>query len=588
MAFITLQPRIGGALAMLLACSGCLEKVSVVDGPDAGPSAGSSGTGAKPDSPGGPFAGRPGDSQPSNCRNGGLCREVDVARTDKLDLLFVIDNSNSMAREQAALAELLPRLFEALTNGRRFDGDPRPFPPAIDLHVGVVTTDMGLPGVANVPQCSPDGGDDGRLQATPHGDNCKESYPSFLGFNPAAQLGIAEFAHDVACIARVGTEGCGFEQPLESALKAVYPMNLTDAKGNLVTPNPVVFLATTMEGAFGRGDRAQEMGGNAGFLRNGRDSSLLAVIVMTDEDDCSMRTTAPFLPASQLPPDSPYKGQDLNLRCHYNQDVLYDVEKRYLRVLRVLRPDHPDRVVFGALVGVPADSVDALVLSAFDYSDYSARSHFYDGILDDPRMQEVLDPASNPGQGSGALKPSCSWKDADGNPEQAFPPRRIVRLAKAFGENGFVQSICQDDFAPALNPILDRLSQSLGRECMATPLKRENSGEVSCDVIWELPKVATGPGPAPTECMQAPFLTAIGGPRGVNDRGGKNCLVSQLAVSNGEVEDGTGWYYDDFSESRRLCRGTSTTQISFSPAAIPGTGVKVILDCEPGALEMVR
>ena len=40
---------------------------------------------------------------PSGCGNGGLCQLVDVAPVEKLDLLFVVDNSSSMAAEQAAL-----------------------------------------------------------------------------------------------------------------------------------------------------------------------------------------------------------------------------------------------------------------------------------------------------------------------------------------------------------------------------------------------------------------------------------------------------------------------------------------------------
>lgn len=41
--------------------------------------------------------------------------------THQMDLLLVLDNSNSMAEEQASLAAQLPRLFTALTRGELRD-----------------------------------------------------------------------------------------------------------------------------------------------------------------------------------------------------------------------------------------------------------------------------------------------------------------------------------------------------------------------------------------------------------------------------------------------------------------------------------
>src|SRR5690242_14520574 len=45
--------------------------------------------------------------------------------TDQVDLLFVIDNSGSMAEEQVKLSAQLPRLVQVLTTGD-FDGMPNP------------------------------------------------------------------------------------------------------------------------------------------------------------------------------------------------------------------------------------------------------------------------------------------------------------------------------------------------------------------------------------------------------------------------------------------------------------------------------
>jgi hypothetical protein len=391
---------------------------------------------------------------------------------DKLDLLFMIDNSNSMADKQASLRAQFPKLVSILTSGRRFDGDPNPFPAVKDLHVGVVTSDMGLPGVNFGPaaNCGSDGGDDGKLQHSPHGDGCAAQYPSFLSY--AAMNGDpAQFANDFACIAAVGTGGCGYEQQLEAPLKALWPSVFKDAKGNVVTPNPIMFLATTPQGTLGRGDLPAAQGGNAGFLRNdpAQGLSLIAIIVVTDEDDCSSRTTDYLKPTSQYPQDSPYaKEPDLNLRCMLHHDLQYDLMNRYLKGFQLLRQGNEELVVFGAIAGVPTDLVDDAALASVDFSNDEQRNQFYDNVLSDARMQEVIDPSTMPGTGTGNLRLSCSRTNSKGNPEVAVPPRRIVTLAKMFGQNGIVQSICQEDLSGAMDPVINLMVKRIeqGARCV--------------------------------------------------------------------------------------------------------------------------
>jgi hypothetical protein len=403
---------------------------------------------------------------------GASCR--DYGPVDKLDLLFMVDNSNSMAEEQTALKAQFPKLISVLTSGQRFAGDPNPFPPAKDLHVGIVSSDMGIPGVnfgANT-NCLPDGGDDGKLQHTPlHGSGsligsgCDAAYPTFLSYSALMGSDQAKFANDFACIASLGTGGCGFEQQLEAPLKALWPSVFKDSSGHVITPNPITFLATTMQGTLGRGDLPAAEGGNAGFLRNDPATgvSLIAIVVVTDEEDCSSRTTEHLKPANQYPMDSPYIKQDLNLRCYYNPSLMYDVANRYLKGFRLLRPDSEQLVVFAAITGVPTNLVSQDVLAATDFKDEAARNRFYDNILNDVRMQQTIDPSTMPGTGMGNLAPSCTRTDAAGNVSKAYPPRRIVQLAKLFGENGMVQSICQEDFGPAMDAIINVMAKRFGK-----------------------------------------------------------------------------------------------------------------------------
>jgi hypothetical protein len=47
----------------------------------------------------------------------------------------------------------------------------------------------------------------------------------------------------------------------------------------------------------------------------------------------------------------------------------------------------------------------------------------------------------------------------------AFPPRRLVETAAAFGSNGIVQSICQADFSPAIDALIDKAALRIAGSC---------------------------------------------------------------------------------------------------------------------------
>jgi hypothetical protein len=344
----------------------------------------------------------------------GMCCEAERL---PVDVLFVVDNSGSMAEEQVSLAEQLPRMVRALTSGD-VDGDgTQDFPAAADLHLGVVTTDMGTAG-HELPTCSePMHGDDGILRTAgdPTDATCMATYPAFVEFDPEAGDTVEQAAADFSCVARAGTAGCGLEQQLEAALKALVP-----------STSGITFFGDTT----GHGD-----GANAGFLRP---DSVLAVILVTDEDDCSALDPELFDPMSTT------YVRNLNLRCSMHPEAQHPAS-RYVDGLRALRPEHPERVVFAAITGVPTDLV----------ADPSSVD--YDAILADPRMQNVEDPA-NPG----LLTPSCDIMDRG----KAFPPRRIVETAREFGTSAVVQSICQEDFGPAMGAVIEGIAIPLGEGCL--------------------------------------------------------------------------------------------------------------------------
>lgn len=561
------------ALTSLL--GGCLTKVTVVDG-DAGMSPGSS----HPAADGG-------TAPPVSCSRGGYCSAIDVASVDTLDLLFVVDNSASMGDEQAALAAAISPLTAALESGT-FGPDDPPRPGVKDMHVGVVSSDLGVSGIEGVAGCSSGGGDDARLQHEPHGMRCDALYPPFLSYLGNELAGPltepSKFADDVACIAQLGTKGCGYGQPLEAALKALWPAVDTDANGAVVNPNPIRFLATSQSGMLGLGDIPQAQGGNLGFLRRDPElgPTLLSIVVVSDDDDCSMRTSDPFGPDASDP--------DVNLRCFRHQDALFEASRRYTLGFSRLHPARPDLVTFSAIVGVPPELVDDSARAAVDMQDATQRDAYYDTLLHDPRMQQQIDPATKVGSGTGALIPSCTRALADGSVDKAFPPRRIVETAKSFGANAVVQSICQDDLAPAMKPIFTTMADHLGEQCLPFHLLRDHDGRVPCDVIWELPAQASLGNGTPIACSDLPFLANVSGSRkATNERGGNNCVVKQLVVANpaadaSGVESGEGWYYDNFTrETAVVCQPGRLHRIAFTPSAKPPVDVHVVLDCDAHA-----
>jgi hypothetical protein len=514
----------------------------------------------------------------ARCVQGGFCREIELDAPQIADLLFVVDNSGSMSQEQRSLRQQFPKLIQTLTTGLSSSG--RRFPPLRDLHLGVVSTDMGLAGIANnFPGCNTqrhiNGGDDGvLLHPGVTAPGCAAMYPPFLAYSQGLD-DPDKVAKDFGCITALGTSGCGFEQQLEAGLKALWPKNYVDADGNVYPPekNPILFLATTNEGRFGHGDVPITQGGNAGFARPG---SLLAIVVVTDEEDCSSRNTSHFVSTND--PMNPLSKQGINLRCFYNKQNLFEID-RYVKGFQGLRPGRERDVLFAAIVGVPVELVSAEARSQVDFADEASRDAYYEGILNDTRMIER--PMNENVPAIANVAPSCTRTDQNGERADAYPPRRIVEVARGMGQNATVQSICQDDFGPAMDGIIELTQARTTLACLPVELRRASNGKVECEVIWELPK---GDG----DCAVQPFLHNVGSPRPkLNERGGRTCKVTQLPVTtHGEIPSGEGFYYDDFSAARYTeCRAGSPGRISFSEGAKPPSGVRAFLDCSADAIE---
>jgi len=355
-----------------------------------------------------------------------------------VDILFVVENAGGVTEEEWSLWAELPRFMDILMTGdfdQDGDGhgdgeiDDEDFPAVTSLQIGMVSTDMGTGGFTGPTCARADFGDDGILQSRGRTDldGCLANYPRFLSWRPTPPLSSSEFARDVGCVLiGLGTDGCGFEQQLEATLKAISPSGPTSYTADDFVP-PTFFRNTS-----GHADTS-----NDGFLR---EDSLLAVVMLTGEDDCSASDPELFNPDSTA-----YGRTDLNLRCYAHADAALHPIERYVDGLLGVRR-HPSRLVFGVIAGIPTDLVDPPG-AAIDWD----RLISEDLALRDRRMQERIDPAM-----PSRLIPSCNVPGRG----QAFPPVRILRVARGLEARGArvsVGSQCQESFRAPMAAIIEQL-----------------------------------------------------------------------------------------------------------------------------------
>ncbi|MBL8601019.1 MAG: VWA domain-containing protein [Myxococcales bacterium] len=539
--------------------------------------------------------------------------------TPNVDVLFVIDNSNSMGENQARLARQFDVLIAQLVTAPR---DPRTGRPtrqrAESVQVGVISTDLGTPGTALGSCDNADGGDEGLLNPIRYGlamrrhqpwassrasirparcTNDPAQYPSFLSF--AAGGDTDSFREDFVCNAFLATQGCGLEQPLEAAYRA------------LVTRNPRQMP--------GNGDP------NAGFVRP---DAVLALVVITDEEDGSVRDCryaeagdpdgdcrAPRGSALGVydSDDTAWGDDDLNLRFYrYTpgsaQDPTWNLN-RYIDPARPdrgflsLKPSHPERVVFSAIAGVPL-ALPRRPDQRVDWERLLGRRPAGDDALDGPSpegpvsMRQGRDDAQCPGR----VMPACRSEGsrpvegpAGCDPARqyfALPSRRIAEVARRFDAltgNGSVASICANDYAPALADTVALITQNLGVPCLPRALETSPRicGPEGPDGACVTPEDGT---PVQVRCVvrevlpasidAARWCTAAHGRRLVarHDNGTAECLVEPLAVVPRQrpAPGRQGFYYDTAPDP---LAPNCQAQIRFTDEAAVPVGARATIEC---------
>lgn len=353
---------------------------------------------------------------------------IDPCAAADIDLLFMIDNSGSMREEQANLVMELPRVIDVLASGDLDRDGDQDFTPARSLHVGFVTTDMGSGNQLGVRTCTQGLGDDGilRSRSSVGSAPCMATYPSGT-FEFLSGENTDTFAAQLGCVASVGTGGCGFEQQLEAPLKALTPANPEAWTRAGYTPPRFYDATSGLPGRLvGHGS-----GANAGFLRP---DSTLAVVLLTDEEDCSVADYSIF------GPDPRFSSVPSNVRCNTfggDPSIVYPTS-RYVDGFIGLRR-RPSQLVFSVIAGIPPAAE-----AAADAGDFAE-------VLAHPDMFPTLDETGT------NLRPSCSSPLG-----VAFPPVRMVEVAAGLAAQGAsvsVNSICSSG---GLSGSLTDLTRILG------------------------------------------------------------------------------------------------------------------------------
>jgi hypothetical protein len=258
------------------------------------------------------------------------------SKVDKIDLVLGIDNSRSMADKQEILSLALSDLVQALANPPCVDGtgapaamqpagptDPCPvagtnreFDPVLDIHVGIVTSSLGGHGSDACPDTEtfscPGGGTNttnndmghlvSRLDPCSAGSVPTYQGQGFLAWDPSGKLAPPGESNSATLTTNIkdlvlgaGQVGCGYESQMESWYRF------------LVDPDPYQTLTVGSNGqANPQGIDNTVLQQRADFLRP---DSLLAILMLSDENDCSIKEYGQFyFAAQQRDPSNPNKN----------------------------------------------------------------------------------------------------------------------------------------------------------------------------------------------------------------------------------------------------------------------------------------
>ncbi|HWU87564.1 MAG TPA: hypothetical protein VN253_09835 [Kofleriaceae bacterium] len=349
--------------------------------------------------------------------------ELPATPNRDLDLLLVMDDSVGLLEIQGSLKVSLPLLID------RLQRVPGGLP---NLHVGVVSTDMGTRASGSPTPAPPIGqignggcsgiGKNGVLQkflaATITG-----SFLSDVAQTDGTRLKnyTGDLAVTIGQMISGGAGGCGFEQPL-AAMRAA------------------------LEG----------QPANAGFLRP---EAQLAVVFVTDEDDCSAASTSLFdANTSSLGPLGSFRCTRFGVTCAGGGAT----------------PDAMNQVGVKSQCG-PSPSSAVL-------DDIGQFRDFLRGLKSNPRQVMVagiigptepfqVELRTPPGGGDPepGLAHSCAFQGQQGG-QVADPAVRLQAFLDEFPDRSMSSTVCKQDLSAGVKGIGDLIGRVIGSPCVAAQL----------------------------------------------------------------------------------------------------------------------
>ena len=419
----------------------------------------------------GETVGTSGDQEPTGGETGGTepGGAVPVGANRQVDLLFVIDNSGSMAEEQALLVKNLGALLAALEGA--------------EYRIGVTTTDSGNPRCPSATY-TPEGGklvlsscidrvaqgefafisDDFSATCTdfcskPDSELSVKGTPTAMDPQAAPRkwvqreagqlnIGGVEALEALQCYLPQGVAGCGFESHLES-----------------------MYLALAQA-------QSQASKDNYGFVR---DEAQLAVVFVSDETDCSYNqaTKEIFTTNKVFWNDPDFDTAPTSAMCWRAGVACTGGPGTYSEC-------HPQD--FGT-DGAPVDDVAQAVLQPVSkYVDFvkqiearkqsiSAAQRVKVSLLTGvPQGYESFDaeiqyedlPADDQYQINFGIGPGCVLGSPDFPETMAVPPVRERAFAEAFAaaDTRPLYSLCADSYSAALAAIGQEIADGMVPSCM--------------------------------------------------------------------------------------------------------------------------
>jgi len=339
-----------------------------------------------------------------------------------VDILFLIDDSSSMGLVQNKLLQDFATFANTLQTLE--GGMP-------DVHIGVISSDMGA-GDGTVAGCDSTGGKKGILQYTARGActatklNAGAKYTSNIG-------GTANYTGALAdvfrCIGALGEAGCGFEHQFAAILRAL---------GADDQPAPAE---------------------NQGFLRA---DANLAIVMLTNEDDCSVTPNVPIFDTLSNANIASQLGPPINFRCNEFGHICDGAHP-----LR-LAPNN-DVAAMVTYNSCEANDTEGYLLSALDTANRlkalkADPSQLLVASIQGPESPYVVHWKGPGTTDTSCGAASCPWPEIThsctaGDTSFADPGVRTAKFAAEFGNNGLVLPICGDGFAPSL----ERIGQAIGK-----------------------------------------------------------------------------------------------------------------------------